>query len=286
MKRSQGPHIRPMAFGSAETQIEEILGAELFRCAIGNELKPRRCFSNTQWQLFERKVRRGTGNRIHNVRMTCRSHSTEPRLERLCEGPCHRILPLTKFSKNTRVMGINEDDQTQVNFAVAGSGYSTTEVESSGNAETNSVPSHSSLHIAHYGPQVAEESSFQGPDHVAFDSFIPRPLPSQGWSEARLPLSSQSSLNFASSDHQGYSMNPAEDSTTNNDAASSFQLGLPHARSSISSGFDTAPGSLNVEDAAFELDSQHHGQWPPLADEYDFMLPPPEYASDSDWEFP
>ena len=56
---------------------------------------------------LEIKVKRGVNITAATTGMICREHSGEIARDLECHGPCHKILPLEAFSKNTRAKGEN-----------------------------------------------------------------------------------------------------------------------------------------------------------------------------------
>jgi hypothetical protein len=77
------------------------------RCDIGKEWKNSSEFSKNKLLDYVNRARRGAYVTPANSGISCRVHTGEPELKRQCQGPCGKVLPLSLFSKNTRVRGIN-----------------------------------------------------------------------------------------------------------------------------------------------------------------------------------
>jgi len=76
------------------------------RCSVGGEWHDRSHFSSAQLARLESAMRRDRAITVANSAIVCLEHSNRTALEIRCEG-CRRILPVDRFSRNTRRKGKN-----------------------------------------------------------------------------------------------------------------------------------------------------------------------------------
>ncbi|KAH6688589.1 hypothetical protein F5X68DRAFT_275426 [Plectosphaerella plurivora] len=75
------------------------IGPVLYRCSLGGEMKPIGAYSDNQKKKVGFGIRKIDPG---HSKMVCREHAPTGATSYKCEGYCHRILPLSMFSKNTR----------------------------------------------------------------------------------------------------------------------------------------------------------------------------------------
>ncbi|RKU44719.1 hypothetical protein DL546_006967 [Coniochaeta pulveracea] len=97
----------PPALGSQWASRQNPAVPAKIRCDIGKEWKNSSEFSKNKLVDYANRARLGGYVTPANSGISCRVHTGEPGLKRQCMGPCGKILPLSLFSKNTRVRGIN-----------------------------------------------------------------------------------------------------------------------------------------------------------------------------------
>ena len=75
------------------------------RCRVGNEMKSKDEFSQSQLKRLADLVARGQRIQPDKGIIACMAHSGAPRDELKCRGPCGKYKHISEFSKNQRKTG-------------------------------------------------------------------------------------------------------------------------------------------------------------------------------------
>ncbi|KAJ4414059.1 hypothetical protein N0V85_003320 [Neurospora sp. IMI 360204] len=79
--------------------------ASRIRCMNGKEWQDRSAFNPKRLREYEESRRSNRAITPYNSFISCKAHSGHNPFDKQCQGGCLRILPLEKFSKNSRRLG-------------------------------------------------------------------------------------------------------------------------------------------------------------------------------------